>query len=55
MTITNIKPIEADGRHWVTINMDGCEKRYGPYADVIAAEAVATRLLPLVPRVETGV
>ena len=43
MTVsTAIQPIECDGRFWVEVVIDGHEtNRYGPYANIGAAEAVA--------------
>jgi hypothetical protein len=44
MTSTTITPIEIDGQFWIAIQLDGDEKRYGPYSDAEAAEAMAARM-----------
>jgi hypothetical protein len=46
MTVsTAIQPIECDGRFWVEVVIDGHEtNRYGPYANIGAAEAVARQI-----------
>ena len=39
------RPVEIDGQHWVSVNMDGHEmERRGPFPDADAAEAMAARL-----------
>jgi len=44
MTSTTITPIEIDGQFYVSVILDGHEKRYGPYSDTEAAEAMAARM-----------
>ena len=46
MTVsTAIQPIECDGRFWVEVVIDGHEtNRYGPYANISAAEAMARQI-----------
>src|SRR5712672_2210198 len=43
MTSTTITPIEIDGQFYVSVILDGHEKRYGPYSDTEAAETMAAR------------
>ena len=43
MTSTTITPIEIDGQFYVSVILDGHEKRYGPYPDTEAAETMAAR------------
>ena len=43
--IAHIQPIETCGRHWVRIDMDGCELQpRGPFPYADAAEAMAIRI-----------
>ena len=46
MTVsTAIQPIECDGRFWVEVVIDDHEtNRYGPYANIGAAEAMARQI-----------
>jgi hypothetical protein len=41
MTSTTITPMEIGGQFWIAIQH---EKRYGPYSDAEAAEAMAARM-----------
>jgi len=45
MTSTTITPIEIDGQFYVSVILDGHEKRYGPYSDTEAAETMAARFV----------
>ena len=42
--VTNIQPVEIDGKHHVDVIMDGKTNRYGPYSSNNEAEAMAARL-----------
>ena len=44
MTSTTITPIEIDGQFYVSVLLDGHEKRYGPYPDTEAADTMAARM-----------
>ena len=44
--ITDIRPVEIDGVHWVSMNKDGREvERRGPFPSAAAAEAKAEHLI----------
>ena len=34
----DIRPIEVDGQHFVSVSLDGHEKQRGPFADAAAAQ-----------------
>lgn len=39
----DIRPVEVDGKHFVETTINGEVKRYGPYANVDAAVALANQ------------
>jgi hypothetical protein len=44
----DIEPVEIDGKHWVTISVDGCElKRRGPFPSAVVARAMVDQLREL--------
>ena len=47
---TDITTVEADGQFYVSVILDGHEKRYGPYSDTEAAETMAARVCRDLPR-----
>ena len=44
--IIAIQPVEIDGRHWVSMRINGCKmKRHGPFLSADVAEAMADQLV----------
>ena len=41
---TNITTVEADGRVYVNVSLDGHDKQYGPYSTADEAEIMAARM-----------
>jgi hypothetical protein len=41
--VTNIQPVEIDGKHYVDVSIDGHANCYGPYPDD-EAKAMAARI-----------
>ena len=41
----DIKPVEIDGKHFVSVKLDDHERQRGPFADAAAAQAAADKLI----------
>ena len=44
MIATTITLIEVDNQFWITVTIDGLDKRYGPYFTADEAEAMAGQI-----------
>jgi hypothetical protein len=42
----DVRPVEAGGKFWVDVNLDGrALNRYGPFTDLAEAEDATTRMI----------
>jgi hypothetical protein len=54
--VIDIRPVEIDGKHYVSMSMNGREmEQRGPYPTAAAAEAVARELITAAQKAATKV
>ena len=54
--VTDITSTEIDGKHWINVNIDGCElERRGPFPSADEAEATAMRIAAVCRAMHTEV